>query len=140
MAYRKRRLNMFYLRNSLMVLVMATVSFAAGAQEIYKTVNEDGVVEYSDTPSPQAQEIEVKPNVVETNPEKYVAPAPEAPPAKPEESAEPEQESVEVNDVDRLEREKRRAAEHEAAEGSAHEGQVEAEAHPEARRRRLHRR
>jgi hypothetical protein len=129
---------MFYLRNSLMVLVMATVSFAAGAQEIYKTVNEDGVVEYSDTPSPQAQEIEVKPNVVETNPEKYVAPAPEAPPAKPEESAEPEQESVEVNDVDRLEREKRRAAEHEAAEGSAHEGQIEA--HPEARRRRLHRR
>ncbi len=124
---------MFYLRNSLMVLAMATVSFAAIAQEIYKTVNEDGVVEYSDTPSPQAQEIEVHPNVVETNPIKFVAPTPEAPQAKREESAEPDQESVEVNDVDRLEREKRRVAEHAAAEGSAHEGQIKA--HPEARRR-----
>ena len=125
---------MFYLRNSLMVLALTAVSVTAGAQEIYKTVNEDGVVEYSDTPSPQAQEIEVDPNVVETNPVKFVAPAPEAPQAKREESAEPEQKSVEVNDVDRLEVEKRRAAEHEAAEGSEHE------AHPEARRRLLHRR
>jgi hypothetical protein len=129
---------MLYLRNSLMVLALTAVSVTAGAQEIYKTVNEDGVVEYSDTPSPQAQEIEVDPNVVETNPVKFVAPAPEAPPAKREELAEPEQESVEVHDVDRLEVEKRRATKHEAAEGSEHEGQIET--HPEVRRRHLHRR
>jgi hypothetical protein len=75
------------LRNSLMFLFVLAVSFTAGAQEIFKHVNEDGSVEYSDMPSPDAQEIEVDPNVVDVTPLKpgsrspeqaEVAPAPES--------------------------------------------------------------
>jgi hypothetical protein len=147
----KRRLNMLYLRNSLMVLAMAAVSFAAGAQEIYKTVNEDGVVEYSDTPSPKAEVIEVNPNVVETNPQKTVAsdPVAEAPPVKREEGGQSEELSDDVNDVndvDRLERAKRgavvgeekrenREAREGAVDGPAHEGQVKRGHAKRARRR-----
>jgi hypothetical protein len=150
----KRRLNMLYLRNSLMVLAMAAVSFAAGAQEIYKTVNEDGVVEYSDTPSPKAEVIEVNPNVVETNPQKTVAsdPVAEAPPVKREEGGQSEELSDDVNDVndvndvDRLERAKRgavvgeekrenREAREGVVDGPAHEGRVK-RGHTKGARRR----
>jgi hypothetical protein len=95
---------MLYIRNSLITGVMITVSFTAAAEEVYKSVNEDGVVEYSDVPKQDAQEIEVNPNVVEVTPEKSAAPAPEAPPTKHEEEAEPVEQSVEVNDVDRNKR------------------------------------
>jgi hypothetical protein len=94
---------MLYIRNSLITGVMIAVSFTAAAQEVYKSVNEEGVVEYSDMPKQDSQEIEVNPNVVEVTPEKSVAPAPEAPPASREETAEPVEQSVEVHDVDRLE-------------------------------------
>jgi hypothetical protein len=139
---------MFYLRNSLMVLAMTAVSFTAGAQEIYKTINEDGVVEYSDTPSPKAEVIEVNPNVVETNPQKPVAsdPVAEAPPVKREEGGQSEELSGDVNDVDRLERAKRgavvgeekrenREAREGVVDGPAHEGRVK-RGHTKGARRR----
>lgn len=56
------------------LVLMLAVSLTAGASEVYKRVNEDGVVEFSDTPYPDADKIEVKPNVVETNPVQYQAP------------------------------------------------------------------
>jgi len=49
------------------VLILAC-SLTAAASDVYKRVNEDGVIEFSDRPSPDADKIEVKPNVVETNP------------------------------------------------------------------------
>ena len=95
---------------------MISVSFTAAAQEVYKSVNEDGVVEYSDMPKQDAQEIEVHPNVVEVTPEKSAAPAPEAPPTSREETAEPVEQSVEAHDVDRREREKQRVEHKEVQE------------------------
>lgn len=47
----------------LLLALAACVTATAG--EIYKRVNEDGVVEYSDTPYPDAEQIEVNPNVIE---------------------------------------------------------------------------
>jgi hypothetical protein len=110
---------MLYIRNSLITGVMIAVSFTAAAQEVYKSVNEEGVVEYSDTPKQDSQEIEVNPNVVEVTPEKSVAPAPEAPPSSREEAAAPVEQSVEVNDVDRLEREEKRVGHEEVQEHRA---------------------
>jgi len=107
---------MLYMRNSLITGVMVAVSLTAAAQEVYKSVNEDGVVEYSDMPKQGSQEIEVNPNVVEVTPEKSVAPAPEAPPSSREEAAEPIEQSVEANDVDRLERENKRVGHEEVRE------------------------
>ena len=49
-------------------LLMLSLCATATAGEIYKRVNEDGLVEYSDTPFPGSEQIEVKPNVVQTNP------------------------------------------------------------------------
>ena len=57
----------FLLLLSVSALALATSS---AAEQIYKTVDEDGVVVYSDMPSPDADQIEVVPNVVETNPVK----------------------------------------------------------------------
>jgi len=71
-----------------LALILA-LSFTATAQQVYKRVNEDGTIEFSDTPSPDADKIEVKPNVVETNPIQPEAAAPEAEPA-PEPSDESE--------------------------------------------------
>jgi len=56
------------------VLILAC-SLTAAASDVYKRVNEDGLIEFSDRPSPDADKIEVKPNVVETNPVTRPTPA-----------------------------------------------------------------
>jgi hypothetical protein len=68
---------MLYIRSFLMVLALAGAGFTAGAQEVYKSVNKDGVIEFSDTPTPDSREIEVHPNVVEVAPAPSVTPPPE---------------------------------------------------------------
>ena len=47
---------------------MLTISFAAGAQEVYESVDQQGVVEFSDQPAAGAREVEVSPNVVDVAP------------------------------------------------------------------------
>jgi hypothetical protein len=79
-----RRTDMLYIRKLLMVLAMGAVSFTTGAQEVYENVDKDGVVEFSDVPTPGSREIEVKPNVTEVTPVKRVAPSPAESSAKPE--------------------------------------------------------
>ena len=80
-----------------LALILA-LSFTATAQQVYKRVNEDGTIEFSDTPSPDADKIDVKPNVVETNPIQPQAreaatteaePAPEPVPSDEPETVEP---------------------------------------------------
>jgi hypothetical protein len=89
-------MNMLSLRNILMVLAVAGVSLATSAQEVYKTVNADGVVEYSDSPTPDAQEVEVKPNVVDVTPVPAAAPPREVSSADPETPAEPARQTDEI--------------------------------------------
>lgn len=52
----------------LATVCMLAFSVAAGAQEIYKRTNADGVVEFSDRPFANGTQVEVRPNVVATNP------------------------------------------------------------------------
>jgi len=59
----------------LIFVLLLACSLTAAASDVYKRVNEDGVIEFSDRPSPDAQKIEVKPNVVETNPVTRPTPA-----------------------------------------------------------------
>jgi len=60
----------------LMMLFTAiiTASFTAGAQEVYKDVDHQGIVEFSDRPSPGAKAVDVKPNVVRVEPVKSSSP------------------------------------------------------------------
>lgn len=114
----------------------------AGAQEIYKTVNEDGVVEYSDMPAPEAQEVEVDPNVVEVTPRKSAGPASDESSPRAKEATEASQQPDEVYEADRVVRErdlaKKRAIENNnhAGDGPAHKGQVEKGRHLNGSRRR----
>jgi hypothetical protein len=71
-------MDMLYLRNSLLFLALAVVSLTITAEEVYKSVDENGVVSFSDTPTPAAQVIEVTPNVVDVTPVSPVARSPEA--------------------------------------------------------------
>ena len=50
------------------------ICFPAGAEEVYKGVDQKGVVEFSDQPSPGAKAVEVKPNVVPVEPVKSSSP------------------------------------------------------------------
>jgi hypothetical protein len=68
---------MLSIRNSLLFLALAAVSLTTIADQVYKSVDENGVVTFSDTPTPAAQEIEVTPNVVEVTPVTPVARSPE---------------------------------------------------------------
>jgi hypothetical protein len=54
----------------LMALCMLVIGVTAGAQDIYKRVNADGVVEFRDRPFAGSSQVEVRPNVVATNPVK----------------------------------------------------------------------
>jgi len=55
---------------------MSTISFAVVAEEIYEKVDKEGVVEFSDMPSSDAQVIELeKPNVADTLPVERVEPS-----------------------------------------------------------------
>ena len=69
---------MLYRRNSLLFLALAAVSLTTAAEEVYKSVDENGVVSFSDTPTPAAQEFEVTPNVTEVTPVSSAARSPEA--------------------------------------------------------------
>ena len=69
---------MLYIRNSLLFLALAAVSLTTAADEVYKSVDENGVVSFSDTPTPSSQEIEVTPNVTEMTPVSSAARSPEA--------------------------------------------------------------
>jgi tartrate dehydratase beta subunit/fumarate hydratase class I family protein len=126
---------MLYVRNSLITGVMIVISFTAAAQEIYKTVNEDGVVEYSDMPAPEAKEIEVDPNVVSVTPRKSSAPTSDVSPSEGKEAPELTQESDEVYESDDLVRDrdlaKKRAIENnnQGAERPVHRGPVKKGAH-----------
>jgi hypothetical protein len=118
---------MLYIRNILMVLAMAAVSFTAGAQEVYKSVGENGVIEFSDTPTPEAQVIEVDPNVVDVTPVKSVDRSREASATAPEVAAEPgPQPEVVYQDDNRIreDRMKVRKAHDEASEHPVHAAPV----------------
>jgi hypothetical protein len=89
---------MVYTRISLLFLALAAVSLTVSADEVYKSVDENGVVTFSDTPTPAAQEIEVKPNVVEVTPVASVARSPEvdSSASAPEAASEPAPQIEEV--------------------------------------------
>ncbi len=59
----------------LIFAVMISISFTADAEEVYESVDKEGVVEFSDKPSSDAQEIDVKPNVVDVAPVESVEPS-----------------------------------------------------------------
>lgn len=50
------------------VLLACCLAAPGFAEDIYKRVDADGNLEFSDRPSPDADRIEVQPNVIETNP------------------------------------------------------------------------
>jgi hypothetical protein len=65
--------------HQIMILVaMITTSFSAAAQEVYESVDQQGVVEFSDQPGAGAREVDVRPNVVDVAP---VPPVETSPPA-----------------------------------------------------------
>jgi hypothetical protein len=47
---------------------MITISFAAAAQDVYESVDQQGVVEFGDQPTAGARVIDVAPNVVDVAP------------------------------------------------------------------------
>lgn len=51
---------------ALALIFLLACGLNAGASEIYKRINEDGVVEFSDRPSADGNAVEVRPNVVGT--------------------------------------------------------------------------
>ena len=60
----------------LIFAVMITVSFIVSAEKVYESVDEEGVIEFSDKPSSDAQVIDVeKPNVADTVPTEQVKPS-----------------------------------------------------------------
>ena len=69
---------MLYIRSTFLFLALAGFSFMAAADEVYKSVDENGVVTFSDIPTPSAQEIEVTPNVTEMTPTSSAARSPGA--------------------------------------------------------------
>jgi len=107
---------MLYIRNIFMVLAMSAVSFTTSAQEVYENVDEKGVVEFSDTPTPGSKAIEVNPNVVEVTPVKPVArPAAESA-ARPEAAEAPARQSEELYSEDNRIRNEERLEEKERSE------------------------
>ena len=71
-------------RHSIMILApMICTCFAAYAQEVYENVDRQGVVEFSDQPSPDAKPVDVRPNVVDVAPVKPMEASPPASPTGP---------------------------------------------------------
>jgi len=88
------------LQRLLGLATLLAFSFTAVAQQVYKRVNEDGTIEFSDTPSSDADKIDVQPNVIETNP---IQPqAHEASTEKPEPAPEPAAEPEPVEPVEQV--------------------------------------
>jgi hypothetical protein len=97
----------------ILVVPLLALSLLANAQEVYKRVQQDGTVEYSDMPFPDSHKIEVDPNVVEVTPERRKQSAPERAEVRQEQRA-PEKLEADNNDNvyinnDERDRAKRRA-------------------------------
>ena len=97
----------------ILVVPLLVLSLLANAQEVYKRVQQDGTVEYSDMPFPDSQQIEVDPNVVEVTPERRKQSAPERAEVRQEQRAPEKLEAENKDNVyinnDERERAKRRA-------------------------------
>ena len=72
----------------LVVAGIATISLAAAAEDVYKSIDKAGVVEFSDTPSAGAKAVDVNPNVVDLAPANPSRPSPKA--EKPAVNVQPE--------------------------------------------------
>jgi hypothetical protein len=81
----------------ILVVPLLALSLLANAQEVYKRVQQDGTVEYSDMPFPDSHKIEVDPNVVEVTPERRKQSAPERAEVRQEQRA-PEKLEADNND------------------------------------------
>jgi hypothetical protein len=68
---------MNYNHRFMIVAAIICSSFTSGAQQVYESVDKQGVVEYSDELSPGAKEIVVKPNVVDVTPVKPLEDSPQ---------------------------------------------------------------
>ena len=58
----------------MIVALVATAGTLAAEGEVYKSVDSQGGVEFSDKPTPGAREVDVRPNVVEVTPVKPLPP------------------------------------------------------------------
>ena len=63
---------MNYKHHMTVFAAIIAIIFTAGAQEVYKSVDQKGVVEFSDQPGPGAKAVDVKPNIVDVAPVKPV--------------------------------------------------------------------
>jgi len=66
---------MNYRQQIMIFTAIIASSFAAGAQEVYESVDQQGVVEFSDQPGSGAKEIDIRPNVVDVAPVKSGEPS-----------------------------------------------------------------
>jgi hypothetical protein len=66
---------MTFTKSFLLLSILVTASFDALAAEVYKTVDENGNIVFSDKPSADAETIKVQPNVVDVNIPKMPEPA-----------------------------------------------------------------
>lgn len=60
-------------------VIILMISFTVNAEEVYERTNSQGVVEFSDRPTPDAEVVDVKPNVVEVVQPEPGEPRPETP-------------------------------------------------------------
>lgn len=58
---------MKYTKLLYLLLIAVATSFDVLAEEVFKTTDESGSVEFSDKKSPGAEKIKIKPNVVDVN-------------------------------------------------------------------------
>ena len=97
----------------ILVVPLLALSLLVNAQEVYKRIQQDGTVEYSDMPFPDSQQIEVDPNVVEVTPERRKQSAPERAEVRQEQRAPENLEAENKDNVyinnDERDRAKRRA-------------------------------
>ena len=100
-------------QKTILVVPLLALSLLVNAQEVYKRVQQDGTVEYSDMPFPDSQQIEVDPNVVEVTPERRKQSAPERAEVRQEQHAPEKLEAENKDNVyinnDERDRAKRRA-------------------------------
>jgi len=101
-------------------------SVTVEAKDVYKNVDPQGRVEFSDRPSPGGETVDVNPNVVDVAPVKPIQPSPAAPakaadaPDRSEEpGAVPEVESSGYNDDSYDRREKLREAKERREHGNS---------------------
>jgi len=91
-----------------LAFALLSVGASAGAEKIYESVDDKGVVEFSDQPSSDSKQVDVKPNVVDIAPAPSggVSSSPAATATKPEQSVNTQVEGVGVNYDDDRRRDK----------------------------------